>query len=180
MPLNFCIFFRLLTASTICWFAVTIVCFEVFIGHQSNINELVQDNDVPFWTALFSPLFTARGPNEQVKVSAGLRAVQNEQPNERQCSVQPPFRGVNTERAERTRDNIGRIRVGRPRVRGRGLWILAITSQHTDLDMTPVTVAQHGGYWGHFSVSARYFLPLHQSVSSLRQFCYLPLMESLF
>ena len=64
---------------------------------------------------MFSPLFTARPLNEQDKVSAGLRAVQNEQPNERQCSVQPPFRGVNTERAERTRDNIGRIRVGRPR-----------------------------------------------------------------
>ena len=59
---------------------------------------------------MFSPLFTARGPNEQAKVSAGLRAVQNEQPNERQCSSSPPFRGVNTERAGRTRDNIGKIR----------------------------------------------------------------------
>jgi hypothetical protein len=38
-----------------------------------------------------------------------LRAVHNEQPNERQCSGPPPFRGVNTERAERTEDNIGRI-----------------------------------------------------------------------
>ena len=55
----------------------------------------------------------ASGPNEQAKVSAGLRAVQNEQPNKRQCSVQPPFRGVNTERAERTRDNTVRIRVRR-------------------------------------------------------------------
>ena len=74
-------------------------------------HELVRANDCPFWTSLFSPLFTARGPNEQVKVSAGLRAVQNEQPNERQCSVQTPFRGLNTERAERTGDNIGRKRV---------------------------------------------------------------------
>ena len=95
---------------------------------------------------MFSPLFTARGPNEQVKVSAGLRAVQNEQPNERQCSSSPPFRGVNTERAERTRGKIGEIRVRGPWVMSRGLWISAIASQHTDLDMTPVTVAQHGGY----------------------------------
>ena len=55
--------------------------------------------------------FTAREPNEQVKVSAGLGTVQNEQPNKRQCSVHPPFRGVNTEQAGRTRDNTGRIRV---------------------------------------------------------------------
>ena len=95
---------------------------------------------------MFNPLFTARGTNEKVKVSEGLRAVQNEQPNERQCSVQPPFRGVNTERAERTGGNIGRIRVRGPWVTSRGLWISAIASQHTDLDMTPVTVAQHGGY----------------------------------
>ena len=63
---------------------------------------------------MFSPLFTARPLNEQDKVSAGLRAVQNEQPNERQCSSSPPFRGVNTERAERTGSNIGRIRVRGP------------------------------------------------------------------
>ena len=44
----------------------------------------------------------ARGPNEQVEVSAGLRAVQNEQPNGRQCSGSPAFRGVNTERAGQT------------------------------------------------------------------------------
>ena len=66
---------------------------------------------------MFSPLFTARGQNEQAKVSAGLRAVQNEQPNERQCSSSPPFRGVNAERAERTGDNIGRIRVCGPQAK---------------------------------------------------------------
>ena len=74
---------------------------------------------------MFSPLFTARPLNEQDKVSAGLRAVQNEQPNERQCSSSPPFRGVNAERAERTGDNIGGIRVCGPPVMGRGLWFLA-------------------------------------------------------
>ena len=58
------------------------------------------------------------------KAISALRAVHNEQPNERQCSVQTPFRGLNTERAERTGDNIGRRRVGRPRVTGRGLWFL--------------------------------------------------------
>ena len=63
---------------------------------------------------MFSTLFTAHGPNEHAKVSAGLRAVQNEQPNERQCSSSPPFRGVNTELAERKGDNIGKIRVRGP------------------------------------------------------------------
>ena len=53
---------------------------------------------------------------------------------------------MNTERAERTRGKIGEIRVRGPWVMSRGLWISAIASQHTDLDMTPVTVAQHGGY----------------------------------
>ena len=45
--------------------------------------------------ARFEQACSARGPNEQAKVSAGLRAVQNEQPNERQCSSSPPFKGVN-------------------------------------------------------------------------------------
>ncbi len=71
---------------------------------------------------MFNPLFTARWSNKKVKVSVGLRAVQNEQPNERQCSASPPFRGVNAGRAERTRDNVGRIRVRGLRVTGRGLW----------------------------------------------------------
>jgi len=79
---------------------------------------------------LFSPLFTARGPNEQAKVSAGLRAVQNEQPNERQCSVQPPFRGVNTERAERTGENIGRIRL-----RGLDVKNRVISDLHSDIGL---------------------------------------------
>ena len=54
---------------------------------------------------MFSSLFTASRTNEQARVSAGLRAVQFEQPNERQCSSSPPFRGVNTERAEQTWEN---------------------------------------------------------------------------
>ena len=58
---------------------------------------------------VFTLVFMAHGPNEQAKVSKGLRAVQFVQPNERQCSSSPPFRGVNTERAEQTRDNIGEI-----------------------------------------------------------------------
>ena len=61
------------------------------------------------FTLVFTLVFMAHGPNEQAKVSAGLRAVQFEQPNERQCSGSPPFRGVNTERAERTGDIIGKI-----------------------------------------------------------------------
>ena len=58
---------------------------------------------------VFTLVFMAHGPNEQAKVSAGLRDVHNEQPNERQCSGSPPFRGVNTEQAERTEDKIGGI-----------------------------------------------------------------------
>ena len=45
-----------------------------------------------------------------------MRAVQIEQPDERHRSSSPPFRGVNTERAERTRDDIGRVKACGPRV----------------------------------------------------------------
>jgi hypothetical protein len=58
---------------------------------------------------VFTLVFMAHGPNEQAKVSKGLRAVQFVQPNERQCSGSPPLRGVNTERAERTGGIIGEI-----------------------------------------------------------------------
>ena len=79
---------------------------------------------------MFSPLFTARGPNEHAKVAAGLRAIQNEQPVERQCSGSPPFRGVNTERAERTRGNIGRIRL-----RGLDVKNRVISDLHSDIGL---------------------------------------------